>query len=444
MTDAHERSDRMRLEMAEFPVNQIVLGKEFRYVSRRLEVNQEALATTILQDPRIQDVKLALAAPGEKVRINGIRDIVEPRVKVEGNGQVFPGILGPVAPVGEGRTHRLSGMAVVATAEYEGIVRSGISVQRSAILDMWGRGAEVSRFASLTNLVLILRLAEGLSEIDAHHAIQKAECETAIRLAETTIGLQPQRLECCQLDLVNSKLPRVVLIQGCQTDTNHPHSGLSYYGMSVRESLATFVHPNEMLDGVLAVNTTQAICHHPTTWDWQNHPLVAGLYRDHSKTLNFGGVILQRIRFLTHQGKEVIAHNTAQLAASLGADGALVTWVGGGNAFVDTMLTIQACERRGIKTVLVGYEFGGKDGADSPLLYYVPEADAVVSTGSRNSAIELPEPDNLIGPYEDIEILSYPGAPVVSGRDPISLDALDMIVGGVDIWGMQDLSCRAY
>ncbi len=433
----------MRLEMAEFPVSEITLGREFRYTSGKLEVDRRGLATSILRDDRIQDVELAVAAPGQKVRITGIRDVVEPRVKVEGNGQVFPGILGPVASVGQGRTHRLSGMSVIATAEYEGMVRSGISVQRSAILDMWGRGGEVSRFAALTNLVLILRLAKGLSEIDAHNAIQKAECETAKRLAETTVGLQADRLERYELDQDKSKLPRVVLIQGCQTDTNHPHSGLTYYGMSVRESLATFVHPNEMLDGVLAVNATQAICHHPTTWDWQNHPLVWSLYREHSKTLNFGGVILQRIRFLTHHGKEVIAHNAAQLAATLGAEGALVTWVGGGNAFVDTMLTIQACERRGIKTVLVGYEFGGKDGADSPLLYYVPEADAVVSTGSRNSAIELPEPDKVIGPYDEVEILSYPGAPVVPGNKPISLDALDMIVGGVDIWGVQNLLCRA-
>ena len=434
----------MRLEMAEFTVSEISLGSQFRYVSGKLELDREALATSILRDERIQDVELAVATPGQKIRITGIRDVVEPRVKVSGNGQVFPGILGPVAPVGEGRTHRLSGMSVVATAEYEGMVRSGLGVQRSAILDMWGPGAEVSRFASLTNLVLILRLINGLSETDAHNAIQKAECETAKKLAETTIGLQPKRLECYEKNRDNSQLPKIVLIQGCQTDTNHPHSGLSYYGMSVRESLATFVHPNEMLDGVFAVNTTQAMCHHPTTWDWQNHPLVGGLYGNHSKTLNFAGVILQRIRFLTHHGKEVIAHNTAQLAANLGADGALITWVGGGNAFVDTMLTLQACERRGIKTVLVGYEFGGKDGADSPLLFYVPEGDAVISTGSRNSGIELPRPDNVIGPYEEIEILSYPGAPVVSAREPVSLDALDMIVGGVDIWGMQNLTCQAY
>ena len=65
-------------------------------------------------------------------------------------------------------------------------------------------------------------------------------------------------------------------------------------------------------------------------------------------------------------------------------DGVLVTWLGGGNAFVDVMLTLRACEQRGIHTALVTYELGGKNGIDPPLLHYVPEADAIVSTGSRD------------------------------------------------------------
>jgi hypothetical protein len=169
--------------------------------------------------------------------------------------------------------------------------------------------------------------------------------------------------------------------------------------------------------------------------------LVLSLYREHAKRIHFTGVILERIRFLTHHGKEVIAENTARLAATLAADGALITWVGGGNAFIDVMLTIAACERQGIKTVLVGYEYGGRHGTDSPLLYYTPEADAMISTGSRNRGIELPAADRLVGPYDEIRILNYPGAPVVPARSALSLDALDMIIGGVDLWGSQSFSC---
>lgn len=431
----------MQLEMAEFPVSEIRLGKAFRYDAGVLEVDEQRLTSLLLQDKRIREVALAVAVPGEKVRITGVRDIVEPRVKVKGEGQIFPGTLSPVAPVGEGRTHRLSGMAVVTAVEYEGLIRSGSGAECWAILDMWGPGAQASRFASLMNLVLVLRLAKGLAEIDAHSAIQQAEYRTAKLLAETTLGTKPDREQRYEAADGKSNLPKVVLIQGCHTDSDHSHSRLTYYGLCVRDSLATFLHPNEMLDGALGTNATQGIGHHPSTWDWQNHPLVFGLYGEHGKRVNFGGVILERIRFLTHQGKEVIAENTARLASTLGAEGALITWVGGGNAFVDVMLTIAACERQGIKTILVGYEFGGKEGTDSPLLYYTPEADAVVSTGSRNRGIELPAPDRLLGPYEEVRILNYPGAPLVPARGALRLDALDMIIGGVDLWGRQSFTC---
>ncbi len=434
----------MRLEMAEFPVTEVNLGKEFSYRFGQLGLDERELRKLVLQEKCIQDVSFEVVVPGEKVRITGIRDVVEPRVKVGGKGQVFPGILGPVEPVGDGKTHRLSGMAVVASAEYEGTIRSGTAVQRNAILDMWGPGADVSRFSSLVNLVLVLRLARGLSELEAHTAIQRAECEVAKRLAEATIGLSPEEVDVYDTNTQKSGLARVVLIQGHSTDTHHVHSGASYYGLSIRDSLATVVHPNEFLDGAMGINATRAVCHHPTTWDWQNHPLILSLYREHCKAFNFAGVILERVRFETHHGKEVIAHNTAELATQLRADGALVTWVGGGNAFVDVMLTIRACEERGIKTVLVAYEYGGRDGLDSPLLYYVPEAIAVVTTGSRNRSIELPEAEKVVGSYENIQILSYPGAPVVAARSALNLDARDMIVGGVDIWGRQAWTCKEY
>ena len=434
----------MRLEMAEFPVTDIRLGRAFRYHSGKLEVDGEELKNLVLQDKRIEEAWLEVVVPGEKVRVTGIRDVVEPRVKVDGKGQVFPGILGPVAPVGEGRTHRLSGMAVVVAAEYEGTIRAGLGVQRSAILDMWGPGAEASRFSSLVGLVLSLRLVQGLSELEAHTVIQQAEFQVAKRLAEVTVGLKPKRVETFDLTKVKPKLPRVLFIQGCLTDSHHVHSGVSYYGLPIRDSLATVVHPNEFFDGAFAINTTRCIGYFPITWDWQNHPLVLGLYREHGKRLNFAGVILERIRFETFQGKEVIAQNTAQLASNLGADAALVTWLGSGNAFVDVMLTVQACERRGIKTALVTYEYGGKEGIDSPLLYYVPEADAVVSTGSRDRWIDLPPAEKVVGPYKEIKILSYPGAPVASARGSLTLDARDMIVGGVDNWGRQSWACRAY
>ena len=176
----------MRLELAEFPVASIKLADRFHYAAGQLTVDKSAIEQAVLQESRIAAAWLDVVSPGDKVRITGIRDVVEPRVKVSGSGQVFPGVLGPVQPVGGGRTHRLSGMAVFVTAEYEGMVRAGLGVQRSAILDMWGDGAAASPFSGLNGLVLNLRLAKGLSELTAHTIIQRAALETARRLAEVT------------------------------------------------------------------------------------------------------------------------------------------------------------------------------------------------------------------------------------------------------------------
>ena len=216
----------MKLELAEFPVKQIRLGHRFRYENQVLEVDEAALLASISQDARISDVKLAVASPGERTRITGIRDIVEPRYKVFGTGQVFPGVLGAVETVGEGRTHRLSGMTVIAAAAYDGTIRAGTTVQRSAILDMAGPGAEISRFSQYVHLILSFGIVPGLGELDAHDAIQSAELKVAQRLAQVTAGLRPEKLTTYDLSENCPELPNVMLIQGCITDPQHVHSGV--------------------------------------------------------------------------------------------------------------------------------------------------------------------------------------------------------------------------
>ena len=434
----------MKLDVAEFPVREIRLGSSYRYERGKLTVDRDDLMRIVLRDERITEARFETVEPREHARITGIRDIVEPRTKLSGDAQVFPGTIGPVVGVGSGLTHRLSGMTVIAAAAYEGTIRAGTGVQRSAMLDMWGPGAEASRFSKFVHLVLILRLKEGLGELDAHLAIQWAEFEVAKRIAQVTEGATPEQVERFELN-GNPRAPRVALIQGCITNGGQPHSGVSYYGLPIRESLATLVHPNELLDGAVTTNTTRGIGYYPTTWDWQNHPLAWQLYREQTAgRLRFASMIIERISYDTIHGKEVVALNTAELAAQIGADAALVTWLGSGNAFVEVMLTIRACEQRGIKTTLVTYEYGGKDGVDSPLLYYASQANAVVSTGSRDRWIELPEAEKIVGPYGEIQVLTYPGAPSTPASAALTLDARDMIIGGVDIWGGDAIKCEAF
>ncbi len=432
------------LELAEFPVNELRSGGALRYRGRTLEVDEAALAETASRDPGVLSARLDIIRPGERVRVTGIRDIVEPRVKVAGGGQVFPGITNPVAAVGAGRTHRLSGMTLTTTAAYEGTIRTGTTAPRSAILDMWGPGSELTGFSRLPSLVLTLALSPDLIEAEAHQAIQAAEYRVAQRLAETTVEARPASIETHGAAHGNPDLPRAVLIVGCITESEHRPSGLGYYGLPVRESLSTVAHPNELLDGAVTGNTLKSIAYYPTTWDWQNQPLALSLSREHGRRLDFAGVILLRIGFGRFQEKEVAAHNAAQVAGALGAKAALVTWIGSGNAFMEVMLAVRACERKGIRTVLVTYEYGGRDGVDSPLLFYDACADAVVSTGSRDRTLELPPADRVVGGYERLQVLNYPGAPVVPAAGAIHLDAVDAIIGGTDLWGGRDWTCRAH
>src|SRR4249919_14660 len=89
----------MRLEVADFPVREIRLGSSNRYQGGTLEVDCEDLVRLVHQDRRIHEAKFDTVSPGEPVRITGIRDVVEPRVKFGSDAQVLPGTVAPVAGV---------------------------------------------------------------------------------------------------------------------------------------------------------------------------------------------------------------------------------------------------------------------------------------------------------------------------------------------------------
>jgi hypothetical protein len=49
-----------------------------------------------------------------------------------------------------------------------------------------------------------------------------------------------------------------------------------------------------------------------------------------------------------------------------------------------------------------------------------------------------------VGPYDRVQILSYPGAPVAQAQGKLTFDARDMVIGGVDNWGKESWICNAY
>src|SRR3990172_6638765 len=105
----------MKLELGTFHIKDLILASKTHLDKGTLYVNSKELRDLLFQDSNFSDVELDIAKPGEMTRIVHALDVIEPRIKVDGPGSIFPGFLGPCNTVGRGRTHRLSGMAVVET-----------------------------------------------------------------------------------------------------------------------------------------------------------------------------------------------------------------------------------------------------------------------------------------------------------------------------------------
>jgi sarcosine reductase len=154
--------------------------------------------------------------------------------------------------------------------------------------------------------------------------------------------------------------------------------------------LPTVINPNEIIDGALVSGNYAYACFKTPTYLHCNNPVMLELYEGHGIDHNFAGVVIARGHNYTFDEKLRSAQYAAKLAKELDAQGAVITWEGGGNAVIEAMQTVKACEELGIKTVIIAYEMGGPEGDDVALLDSVEEADAVVSAGSIEKKICLP------------------------------------------------------
>jgi len=389
----------MKLQVGTFPVQDVVFGEATRWRDGVLEIHADGLLAEIRRDARILNAELHLLRPRERVRLVNVRDVIEPRVKVDGPGVCYPGICGrPNTTVGEGRTHRLSGLAVAESADT--VLYEGNDGWLDRWLDMYGPVAEVAPSGKLLNLALILTIETRLVAQERSDAAHRAALDLCDRLARTTIGLAPPEERTYQLPTSGSSLPRVVYIV-CLRSPQHYSGSLSaswvgIYGMT-RLTPPWLLHPNELLDGAIS---GPASSHSATTsWVMTNNPIVDDLYRGHGVDHDFAGVIAIRTRWTAQEEKDLTAYQAAKLARLLGAAGAIISYDAGGNDFMEVMLTVQACERLGIKTVLLTGE-SPPESEGLPLLMSLPEADAVVSTGCGRpgrEALEIPAAERVLG-----------------------------------------------
>ncbi len=380
----------MRLELGTFPVREVAFGSRTRWENGRLEVDRAGVLAAVRLDTRIVSAELEIALPGESCRVWPVRDVIEPRVKVEGPGVCYPGICGrPIATVGRGRTHRLSGVGVVEVSSVNWHDSGGDFVE--TFLDLSGPLAALYPYGKLIHLCLVVEPDPGLGDEARNDAVHKAALTVSDQVALAVRELKPPEREVFELAPCDPKLPRVVYLWAVHSPQAMSGSPTAFctatYGLT-QLTPPWLLHPNEILDGALTGPYRTAFA---MSWTVANNPLLLDLYRRHGKDWNFLGAIVLRTEWTTQHEKQLMANQAAKLAQMIGAQGALVTWDAGGNEFIEVVRTIQACEKLGIKTVFLTSEDDATDGAPT-MLEPLPEADAIVSTSFfKNATLGTPD-----------------------------------------------------
>ena len=409
------------LELGTFPVERVVAGSETRWSDGTLEVDLNGLTDLVRQDERIPWASVELANPGESVRIINDYEIIEPRIKVEGKGQTFPAIVGrQPGPVGEGRTHTLGGCAVVGCVEItEPAADDPGQRARSRspglvdckFIDKSGPGA-VTHSGPLPTVCVTIQQAPGGSSEYWHTIAQQAFMRVSDRLVEATVGLAPPEVEVFDTT-PKPGLPGVVAIwhlssleiyRGAYTKV-----GTAVYGIT-RAAPPWVLDPAELLDGAVAQVRSRM---------YTNNPLNLEMLRRHGQDWNYLACLAYPTNWSMQEEKAAVSGRVARTAKMLGAEGAVITTDVRGQRMVETMLTIQACEQEGIKIIFMSEEEDPEEGKAPPFLTFVPEAVAVVSTGTGGWAGPFPPVERVLGAREP-EQRWYGERPPVHGRYAVS------------------------
>lgn len=392
----------MKLEIGNFYVQDILFGEQDSFVNGILTINKEKALAFVMEDEHITKADLHIVKPGDEVRLVPVKEAIEPRIKLDGK-PLFPGVTGDVVSAGNGRTHALKGCSVLVVGQHWGGFQDGL-------IDMAGEGAKYTYYSQLKNIVLVGETDESF-EAREQQKKNKALRWAGHRLAEY-IGaivkdMEPEDIETYELEAITNrdeavnKLPKVVFVMQPQSQMEELGYNDLVYGWDMNKFVPTFMHPNEVLDGALISGSFMPCSSKWATYDFQNNPTIKELYRAHGETINFLGVIMSNLNVALEQ-KERAALFVAQMATSLGADGAIVAEEGYGNPDADFIACVVALEDAGVKTVGITNECTGRDGKSQPLVTLDEKADAIVSCGNVSELIELPPMARVIGELESL------------------------------------------
>lgn len=386
----------MALELRNVRIHDVVFGEHPGVRAGVLEIDPNALAALVTEDSRVQSVSFDLAKPGESCRILPVKDVIEPRAKL--NGEAFPGTFREtMEAVGEGVTYVLKGCAVVTTGPIVGF--------QEGLIDMSGPAAKYSIFSGLLNIVMRIVKAEGIDPHEHEEVVRLAGIKVAHEIGKLALGCTEYESETYEWPPVGERfaqyhdLPKVVYVCNCMAQ------GLLhdtyFYGRDAKQLIPTIVSPLEFMDGALVSGNCVSPGSKTTTYHHLNNAVIRSLLARHGKELNFMGVIIDPL-MVTLKEKYRATMLTVKLAQELGAEGAIISQEGFGNPTTDLMITCQGLEKVGIKTVIITNEDAGIDGMSESLPDSVQEANAIVSTGNSNATILLPKMDRVLGDLPDV------------------------------------------
>ena len=426
----------MRLEMGNIYIKDIQFADTSKIEDGILYVDKGAVKAVALEDEHIKTVTFDIAKPGESVRITPVKDVIEPRVKVEGKGGVFPGIISKVDTVGSGKTYALKGMAVVTAGRIVGF--------QEGIIDMTGPGADYTPFSKTLNLVMVCEPVEGIKQHEYEKAVRFAGFRVAAYIGELARELTPDETkvyETCGIKEGITQypdLPRVAYVQMLQSQ------GLLHdtyvYGVDAKKTLPTILSPTEIKEGAIVSGNCVSACDKNPTYVHENNPVVHDLFEEHGKTLNFVCQIITNENVYLAD-KERSSDWTAKLCKMLDLDGVIVSQEGFGNPDTDLIMNCKKIEAEGIKTVIITDEYAGRDGKSQSLADSDPAADAVVTGGNANEVVILPKLDKVIGTLDYVTKIA--GASEDTLREDGSLEVeLQVITGATNETGFNKLSAR--
>lgn len=428
----------MRLELGKIHIKDIQFDSETKIEGNILKINKEEMIREIWDDEAIISVDLDIARPGESIRITPVKDVIEPRVKVEGRGGIFPGILSKVDTVGEGRTIALKGMAVVTTGKIVGF--------QEGIIDMTGIGAEYTPFSKLNNLVIIAEPAEGIKQHEHEKAVRYIGFKAARYLGELARNLEPEEIKVYETKPLLEQiaeypdLPKVGYVYMLQTQ------GLLHdtyvYGVDAKQMVPTLLYPTEIMDGAIVSGNCVSACDKNPTYVHLNNGVIEELYEKHGKEINFVGVIITNENVYLAD-KERSSNWTAKFTKYLGLDAVIISQEGFGNPDTDLIMNCKKIETEGVKTVIVTDEYAGQDGGSQSLADADPKADAVVTGGNANQLIVLPRLDRVIGHLEVVNVIA--GGNQSSLREDGTIETeIQAITGATNETGFGYLTAKTY